>query len=345
MSRVGRDNNNVRSLRQRTKTARKDENNTVRESLLAALAANEKLVVLTSALATHALPDSTNRLAALTREVASSYPARFFGLGELLEDLVPTAHELLERGLRPLVLMGSTDLARSYAGLSALCAAHAPVIFLLATGTEEGQTWQAQGANDLAILRTLPPLWIGVPGSPASFKQQLALALQNEAGPVALHYTSPVKPTLVHLRVSDNLGIGKAQMLREGKDLVILSLGQAVETALTVAADLAKMGREAAVVDAAWLRPLDEALLGAVANYFSRLVTLEAGSLNAGFGAALLELFEAKGLHSLHLKRISLDDYPSPERLTDEVAHFLDKTLQTQGLAGSSLVHLRPSGA
>lgn len=345
MSRAGKNNNIIRASRQKIKGTRKDENNTIRDNLLAALAANEKLVVLTSALATHALPDSANRLAALTSEVASSYPARFFGLGELLEDLVPTVHELLERGLRPLVLMGSTDLARSYAGLSALCAAHAPVIFLLATGAEEGQTWQAQGANDLAILRTLPSLWIGVPGSPLSFKQQLALAVQNEAGPVALHYTSAVMPSLVHLRGSDNLGIGKAQMLREGKDLVMLSLGQAVETALTLAEELAKLGREAAVVDAAWLRPLDEALLTAVANYFPRLVTLEAGNLNAGFGAALLELFESKNLHSLHLKRISLDDYPSPERLTDEVAHFLDKTLQTQSLGGSNLLHLRPSEA
>lgn len=359
MSRMRPDKNNklvAKKLKQAAKNSAiavsLEKSTSVREALLTALSDNQKLVVLASALATHALPDPSNQLAALTREVATTYPARFFGLGELLEDLVSTAHELLNQGLRPLVLMGSTDLARSYAGFSALCAARSPVIFLLAAGPEEGQTWQSQGANDLAILRTLPTLAIGVPSGPAELKRHLAVALQNEEGPMALHYI-PAEQPLPNKRatLAPSAGVGKALMLHEGKDLAIVALGAAVGPALALSEALMKAGYDAAVVDACWLRPLDEALLSAVANYFPRLVTLETGSLTAGFGAALLEMLEISGLHPVRVKRFSLQD---PTRLdpavlldylSSEIGRFMEKARQEEGFPGSSFFQAHPSEA
>ncbi len=363
MSRMDRDKNKRSVTRQVNKMVKKrstppqppaqnEEKVAVRDALFAALTNNEKLVVLASALATHALPDPANKLAELTREVASSYPARFFGLGALLEDLVPTAHDLISQGLKPLVLMGSTDLARSYAGVSALCAARSPVTFLMAAGPEEGQTWQAQGVNDLAILRTLPPLLIGVPSSPLELKRQLTAALQSENNPVALYYSSldlPLPPP--RLNLAAYAGIGKGQMLREGKDLAIVALGAAVGPALELAQDLVKFGHEAAVIDAAWLRPLDEPLLAAIANYFSRLITLETGSLTAGFGAALLEMIETKKLQGLWVHRISLEGQLTSdlttltERLATETNQFLEKALQQEGFSGPPFFPARPSEA
>ncbi|MEI6043834.1 MAG: transketolase C-terminal domain-containing protein [Chloroflexota bacterium] len=328
------------------------EKMTVREALLGTLTNNEKLVVLASALATHALPDPANKLAELACEVASNYPARFFGLGELLEDLVPTVHQLIAQGLKPLVLMGSTDLARSYAGLSALCSARSSVVFLMASGPEEKGTCSGQSINDLAILRTLLPLSIGVPSSPAELKRQLAVALQSEEGPIALHYSAIIpemplaKPTLAPLP-----GIGKAQMLHEGKGMAIVALGAAVGPALALADELERLGHQAAVIDTSWLRPLDEPLLTAIANYFSRLITLETGKLTAGFGAALLEMLETNNLHMVQVKRISLEEYltldPTVmlERLLTDVNGFLEKAWQEEGLVSSSLFHLHPSEA
>jgi 1-deoxy-D-xylulose-5-phosphate synthase len=329
-----------------------EESARVREAILEALSNNDKLVVLASSLATHALPDPSNRLANLTREVATGFPERFFGLGELLEDLVPTVHKLLSEGLRPLVLMGSTDLARSYAGLSALCAAHSPVLFLLAAGSEEGQIRQPAGINDLAIVRTLLPLTVGVPGNARELQRQLVMLMQEQSGPVMLYYCSPdpampeAKPTL-----SPAVGIGKGQMLQEGKDLAIVALGAAVGPALALSQALAKAGFEAAVVDATWLSPMDEPLLSAVANYFPRLITLETGDLTAGFGAAFLEMLESNELHLVRVRRFSMQTEPPRdpkaliEHLVLEIKHFMEKVLQEEGFIGPTLFHSRPSEA
>ncbi len=343
----------IRPTNKGVKTARKVESVTVRDALLTALADNEKLVVLASRLATHALPHPFNQLAELTREVATTYPARFFGLGELLEELVPTAHRLINEGLRPLVLIGSTDLARSYAGLSALCAAGSPVIFILAAEPLDGQTLYPVGLNDLAILRTLPPLKIGVPSSQVELKRQLIAALATEdSGPLVIHYGATIPAEAAgRARLTPPVGIGKAQMLHEGKDLAILALGAGVGSALALAEKLKEQGYEAAIVDANWLRPLDEPLLLAVANYFLNIVTLETGNLAGGFGAAVLEILETNHLYNLRVKRISLDNYLQLEpeirlaRMTGDVRRFVEKLLQDEGMIGPGVLRLLPGEA
>src|SRR6476646_5778385 len=100
----------------------KSTNHPLQSRLVAALEQDERLVVLASSLATHSLPTPHNRLAELAEAVALRFPARFYGLGEFLADLVPTATRLALESKTPLVLMGSADLARSYAGFAARCA-------------------------------------------------------------------------------------------------------------------------------------------------------------------------------------------------------------------------------
>ncbi len=147
--------------------------------LLEKLESDPKLVVLASAQATHAFPTADNLLALLVREAAAQYPPRFFGLGELLEDLVPTTSDIVSKGLKPIVLMGSTDLARSYAGLAAACAVNLPVTFFLISGQIEGQTWQPHGINDLAVLLTLPELPVSEPADSRELNYLSRLALAH----------------------------------------------------------------------------------------------------------------------------------------------------------------------
>jgi 1-deoxy-D-xylulose-5-phosphate synthase len=259
-------------------------------------------------------------------------------LGELLADLVPTVTRLALSGKHPLVLIGSADLARSYAGFSALCNQQLGVIFLLASGPTPGQTWRSSMANDLAILRTLPKLYIGAPSSLRDLGHQLQEARQIEDNPVAIYYAypeivnrspAPAQPTPINRPA----GIGKSVIVREGKNLALLSFGSTLGTALTLTARLEEAGYDAAVVNVRWVRPLDEALLTAVAHHFPRLVTLEAGKLEGGFGSAMLELLERRELYATRLKRLELTRKPSLPKLTESVLSFLDTLQRDEGLA------------
>ena len=316
----------------------KTDTPTLQMTLLDALERDPQLVVLASSLATNALPAIGNPLAALAKQVATRFPSRFYGQGELLDDLVPTATRLAAQGLQPLVLMSSADLARSYAGMTALCAQHLRVIFVLAVGTLPGQTWHGLVNNDLAILRTLNGLFIGVAANTNELAAMLVEAAGVEEGPVALYYRAGRESQRAGLEAVGKLGgkrspgLGRAAMVREGKELALLALGATTGTALALADRLSAAGHEAAVVNVRWIRPLDEALLTAVAHHFPRLVTLEEGELDGSFGAAILEMLERRELYETRLKRLKLESRLNLTRLTGEVTAFLQTLERDEGL-------------
>ena len=103
-------------------------------------------------------------------------------------------------------------------------------------------------------------------------------------------------------------------MLREGKDLAILAVGAGVAVALETAQQLAQIGLEATVIDAIWVRPLDAPMITAIAAHLPRLVTMEDGRLNGGFGTAVLELLEQTNLFNVKVKRLSIEQSPAPRR-------------------------------
>ncbi len=319
----------------RSRQPDKVNDHSLQEKLIAFLERDERVVVLASSLATHSLPAPNNLLAELAREVALRFPARFYGLGELLADLVPTVTRLALEGKQPLVLLGSADLARSYAGLSALCAQRLGVVFLLAAGPGPGQTWRARTANDLAILRTLPKMYIGMPSSLDDLIFQLDEACQNQEQPIAIYYRSlerVVRPASNIKMIPRSFGIGKSTILKEGKDLALLSSGLATAHALAVANRLDEAGHQTAVIDVRWIRPLDEPLLAAVAHHFPRLITLEEGGLEGGLGTAVLEMLEQRGIYETRLKRLELNTRPNLPRLVASISSFLDTLERDEGL-------------
>ena len=104
------------------------------------------------------------------------------------------------------------------------------------------------------------------------------------------------------------LPIGKAEVLRQGRDLLIVAIGSPVEPAMEAAAELHHRGIEATVVNARFVKPLDEELLCSLANDIRRIITVEENALQGGFGSALLELFEERGISGIQVKRIGIPD-------------------------------------
>jgi len=310
------------------------EGDGLRHCLFDLLKSNRNVMFLASGQATHNFPTPGNLLAQIAWEVGNKYPPRLFGLGEFLQDLVPTSINLIAQGYHPLVIMNTTDLARNYAGLSAACAANLPITCVLIAGKENGQTWQPAAVNELSVLLTLPSLNIGEPSDTIELRQMLKTALSHEEGPTVIRYIpfefgkAIVKPNLGPIP-----GLGKGHMLRQGKEVALVALGDSVQVGLHIVEELEKQGHDAALLEARWARPLDEPLLNAVAHHFRRLITLERGELNGGFGTAILEHFERRNEQEIVVHRVGLGSRESDDvlALCSEVIRFIDVYNEKQG--------------
>ncbi len=240
---------------------------------------------------------------------AQEFPERFFDVGIAEQHAVAFAAGLAAQGMRPVVAIYSSFLQRAYDQLiHDVALQNLPVIFAIDRGGivgDDGRTHQ--GTFDLAYLRSIPNFTVMAPKDEAELVDMLWTALTIN-GPVAIRYprsegrgvSLPQQPRLLRQ--------GQGEVLRAGSDLAILAIGAMVYPALEAAAILSTEGVEAAVVNARFVKPLDGELLKSLAQNFNRLVTVEEGVLAGGFGSAVLEMLEARGLNDIALKRLGLPD-------------------------------------
>jgi 1-deoxy-D-xylulose-5-phosphate synthase len=105
-----------------------------------------------------------------------------------------------------------------------------------------------------------------------------------------------------------SIDIGKGEVIREGEDILIIAIGSTVYPSLHAAEKLAESGIQAAVINSRFLKPLDGDLLCDWAKKIGRVITVEENVLQGGFGSAILELFQERGLYSIPLKRLGIPD-------------------------------------
>jgi 1-deoxy-D-xylulose-5-phosphate synthase len=102
--------------------------------------------------------------------------------------------------------------------------------------------------------------------------------------------------------------IGKAEVVRQGKDLIFLAVGSTVKAAMEAASQLQNWEIDSTVVNARFVKPLDEELILSLVSECRRLITVEENALQGGFGSAVLELLEAKGITGVEVKRLGIPD-------------------------------------
>jgi 1-deoxy-D-xylulose-5-phosphate synthase len=253
---------------------------------------------------TAAMPEGTGLM-----DFCNRFPDRFFDVGIAEQHAVTFSAGLAVKGIRPVVTIYSTFLQRAYDQiLHDVCIDDHPVVFALDRGGivgEDGPTHH--GLFDFAYLRPMPNMTVMAPMDENELARMLTTAVQHD-GPIALRYprgrgtgvpvAEPVKP----------LEIGKAKVLCDGDDLLIIAIGTGVQQALKAREILATEGIFATVINARFVKPLDQTLLLAKAAGLKRIITVEEHVLAGGFGSAVLELFVDHGLTDLHVKRIGIDD-------------------------------------
>ena len=182
-----------------------------------------------------------------------------------------------------------------------------PVLFCVDRGGlvgEDGPTHHGQ--FDLSFLRSLPNMTLMVPKDEAELRHMLYTALTH-SGPVAIRYPRGCgvgAPLNGEYRA---LPIGQAEVLREGQELLIISVGSMVMPALETASQLEKEGFSIGVVNSRFVKPLDPTLVE-TAQRIGKVLVLEENSRSGGLGGAILELFSYRNAHDVRLKRLGLPD-------------------------------------
>ena len=254
---------------------------------------------------TAAMPDGTGM-----STFAKAHPERFFDVGIAEQHAVTSAAGAAAAGMKPVAAIYSTFLQRAYDSvLHDICMQKLHVTLCLdRAGLVGDDGYTHHGVFDYAYLRSMPEMTIMAPKDENELRHMLKTAVDYD-GPVSVRYP---RGSGVGVEINEpmhSLPIGKAEVLREGKDVCLWAIGSMVQSALQVAAKLAEQGISAGVVNMRFAKPLDKELLLAHAAQYGKIVTLEEGALQGGVGSAVLEtLNEAKILQQCRVLTLGIPD-------------------------------------
>ncbi len=225
-------------------------------------------------------------------EFEQRFPERYFDVGIAEQHAVTFAAGLACEGFKPVVAIYSTFLQRAYDQLiHDVAIQNLPVVFALDRAGLVGADGATHaGAYDIAYLRCVPNVSLACPADENECRQLLSTAFAQDH-PVAVRYPRGAGAGVAVQAGLETLPFGKGEIRRVGKGVALLVFGTLLYPALEAAEKL-----NATVVNMRWVKPLDLALLLAVAVGHEALVTLEEGAVMGGAGSAVLEALQAAGL-------------------------------------------------
>ncbi|OAT86517.1 1-deoxy-D-xylulose-5-phosphate synthase [Desulfotomaculum copahuensis] len=240
---------------------------------------------------------------------ARAFPERFFDTGIAEQHAVTLGAGLAAEGLKPVVAVYSTFLQRAYDQvLHDVCLQQLPLTLAVDRGGlvgDDGATHH--GVFDFAFLRSIPHMVIMAPKDENELRHMLKTALEYP-GPAALRYPRGAGTGCPLTGKPAVLPFGRAEVLREGNDITLLAAGSMVSAAVKAAAVLEGLGISAAVINARFVKPLDDETITRYAMRTRRLVTMEEHVLAGGFGSAVLELLGDRGLRNIRVVRMGIPD-------------------------------------
>ena len=263
-------------------------NGSIAVSELIALAEKDiRIVALTAA-----MPAGTGLQA-----FADRFPERFFDVGIAEEHMLTMAAGMAAAGLRPYVGIYSTFLQRAYDQMICDVALEGlPVTVLIDRGGLVGPDGAThQGVFDLSFLRQIPGLIVASPRDVRQLREMIRLSAALD-GPIAIRYAREGDDMGPHLRDHAPMREGVWEEMIAGADAMFLAVGRMVNVAMRAAMALMEKGVSCGVIDARFIKPLDDNMLRAAAEKYGLLVTLEDNVVTGGFGSAVNERLHAWGL-------------------------------------------------
>jgi len=275
------------------------------DTLIELAARDERIVAITAA-----MPGGTG-----LDKFIEKYPKRGLDVGMIEEHAVTFASGLALNGMRPVVAIYSTFMQRAYDQIIhdvAQVNGGLPVTFALDRGGlvgEDGATHQ--GVFDLSYLRMIPNITVMAPADEGELRRMLATCLSID-GPAAVRYPrgngigvlldGPIEP----------LPVGKGEIMRDSEskelELGVITIGHTLQPALQAADVLIGEDRRVGVLNARFVKPLDEQLICDFARRSKKLITVEENVVQGGFGSAVLELLQREGLHDVPVTLVGVPD-------------------------------------
>jgi len=271
------------------------------EKIVSLAKKDERIVAITAAMSSGTGLDYFKKM----------FPERFFDVGIAEENAVGLAAGLAKKGLIPVVAIYSTFLQRAFDQIiHDVALQNLKVIFIIDRAGfvgEDGPTHH--GIFDVSYLRMIPNMVCMAPKDKEELEDMLEFALKLNS-PVSIRFP---KEKAYSLSERKEIILGKAEIVKEGKDICLIALGSMVREALITKSFLEEEGISVQVVNARFIRPLDRRLLKELADKFEVIITLEENVLEGGFGSAVMEFYEKEELlDKIKLRRIGIkNEFPT----------------------------------
>ncbi|HEY5008550.1 MAG TPA: 1-deoxy-D-xylulose-5-phosphate synthase [Caulobacteraceae bacterium] len=250
------------------------------DALIAEAAADDRVVAITAA-----MPSGTG-----LDLFEKRFPDRMFDVGIAEQHAVTFAAGMATEGYKPFCAIYSTFLQRAYDQVvHDVAIQNLPVRFALDRAGLVGADGATHaGSFDLAYLCCLPNFTVMAPSDEVELMHMVATAAAHDSGPIALRYPRGEGWGLDMPARGQVLPIGKGRLVREGKDVAILSLGGRLQACLSAAEHLHSRGVSCTVADARFAKPIDETLVRRLVRNHQMLITIEEGAIG-GFGSHVLD--------------------------------------------------------
>ncbi|MBX7106700.1 MAG: 1-deoxy-D-xylulose-5-phosphate synthase, partial [Gemmataceae bacterium] len=262
-----------------------------------ALKADSRTVVITAAMC------QGNKL----EKVRETFPAQFFDVGICESHAVAFAAGMAKVGAKPIVDIYSTFLQRSFDQIfQEVALQNLPVIFTLDRAGLTGPDGPTHhGTYDIPYMRLFPNIAVMAPGDEADVAPMLEFALAHK-GPTSIRYP---KANLERVERSHTpIEFGKAEVYEWGEDGAIIAFGAQFPACVKAAEMLREEGLNIGVINARFAKPLDKDVILRAVDLLPVVVTIEEGTLEGGFGSAVLEAANAAGIDARNVVRVGLPD-------------------------------------
>ena len=280
------------------KEKEKDYSKAFGEKLIELASKNEKIVAITAS-----MKDGTG-----LKDFASKYPERYFDVGIAEQHALTFAAGLAKEGMIPFVPIYSSFYQRAYDQvIHDICIQKLPVIMCVDRAGCVGNDGEThQGLYDMAFFRLIPNITIMAPKDFEELHQMMDYAV-NLKSPVVIRYPRGGEDELKFDK-HEELKDASAEILKTGKDVTIIGIGKTVATAMKVANKFEKDGGSAEVINARFLKPLDESKILSSISKTKSIVTIEDGTAIGGLGSSVKELVVNKNLNDVKVQVFAYPD-------------------------------------
>ncbi|MCY7580850.1 1-deoxy-D-xylulose-5-phosphate synthase [Bacillus altitudinis] len=256
---------------------------------------------------------------------AKEFPERMFDVGIAEQHAATMAAGLATQDMKPFLAIYSTFLQRAYDQvLHDICRQNLNVFIGIDRAGLVGADGEThQGVFDIAFMRHMPNMVLMMPKDENEGQHMVNTAIQYDNGPIAMRFP---RGNGLGVKMDEQLKtipIGSWEVLRPGKDAVILTFGTTIKMALQAAEELQKEGKSIRVVNARFIKPLDEGMLNEILSEGLPILTIEEAVLQGGFGSSVLEYIHDKKASHIKVERMGIPDefieHGSVDALLEEI--------------------------